>query len=109
MPELMAHRVSPGGIIVVLTVGGKEGVVHLHRGGFDMIAPFVKVEPGKSKPPLLGAVGPVADLDASGHRPALLRACPTTNDPERHRVTLVPIRDRPLQHAVPDTIDVVAN
>src|SRR5215204_4305474 len=109
MPELMAHRVPPGGIIVVLTVGGKEGVVHLHRDGFDMIAPVVKVEPGKSKPPLLGAVGPVTDLDASGDGVALLGASPATDDPKCDRIAFVPVSDRPLQDAVPDTIDVVAD
>src|SRR5215217_3730801 len=74
-----------------------------------MVATVVEVESGQSQPPLLGAVAPVADLDAACHGPALLRTCPTGHDAERHRLILVPVGDRSLENARPRSIQVASN
>src|SRR5688500_12742201 len=78
MAQLMAERVAPRVVGIVFAASGIEkGVVHLDGGRLDVSA--VKIELRQPEPSCPRAVIPVADLDPTRDRPALLRICPATN------------------------------
>src|SRR5687767_14313618 len=73
-----------------------------------MVAGLVEKESRQTKPAVLGAVVPVADLDLPFGRIAVLRPLVATGDLlDGRRVTLVPIRDGVAQDPLPLAVDVI--